>query len=228
MNIQIRLLKALAMLSLSALPAHAQLAVFPVEVDNARDMRFCEFVVIDGEFADIYNTTGLNECPDDVWDALDTTAMAAEMGVDAIQLNGPHFWAMDSQTVGFGEAKNFGGIEARVAARVPSAGLSASGGATPYTQFRTCKTQRIVYDAGQKVWEMLDTDGNVYVLQAHEEDFSLEDLDRLDQKMTALPDGWSWRSRVLDSELVLDLKQSECNFGIGDEFKQYYTLVPGQ
>jgi hypothetical protein len=220
------ILPGLAAAALAALPALAQQTTTPVDIDDTRSMRFCEFIVIDGEYGDIYNTSGLNECPEDIWNALDTAALAAEMGVDSVQLNGPHFWVMDEQTVGFGETKTFGGIDARWAARVPAAGLSASGGATPYTQFKTCKTQKMVYDAGQKVWEMLDADGNVYVLQAHEDEFTLDDLDTLDQKMTALPDGWSWRSRVLDAQLVLDLKQADCNFGIGDEFKQYYTLEP--
>jgi hypothetical protein len=222
----IALIGVAAGVSAAATVTQAQQATTPVEIDSARNMRFCEFIVIDGEYGDIYNTSGLNECPEDIWTALDTKAMAEEMDVDAIQLNGPHFWAMDSQTVGFGDTRDFGGIEARWGARVPAAGLSAAGGATPYTEFKTCKSQKMVYDAGQKVWEMLDADGNIYVLQAHEAEFTLDDLDTLGQKMKALPEGWSWRTRVLDDQLVLDLKAADCNMGIGDEFHQYYTLEP--
>lgn len=202
----------------------AQQQTTPVTLTDTRDMRFCELLVIDDGFVDIYNTSGLNTCPADAWDGLDPVALAEQMGVDAIQKNGPHHWAMDSQTIGFGETKSFNGIEARWAARAPLASLGGSEGATPYKPFKTCKDQNMVYDAGQKVWEMRDTDGNAYILQAHEDEFPIDTLDDLETEMESLPEGWSFRERVLDRQLVLDLKATECNTGIGDEFHQYYTL----
>ena len=66
----------------------------------------------------------------------------------------------------------------------------------------------------------------MWVLQAHEARFSLDDLDTLDAQMKSLPDGWTWGTRTLDEQLVLDLKAADCNMRIGDEFYQYYTLVP--
>ncbi len=149
------------------------------------------------------------------------------MNVQSIQKNGPHFWVMDSQTIGFGETKSFGGIDARWAAQAPVSSLGGSEGSTPYEPFQTCKTQKMVYDAGQKVWEMIDGKGQAWILQAHEAQFSLDDLDTLDAQMKSLPDGWNWRTRTLNDQLVLDLKAADCNMGIGDEFHQYYTLVPG-
>lgn len=197
-----------------------------VDVENTRNMRFCEVLVIDAGYVDIYNTSGLNACPEDAWNAIDPTAMAKQMDVQSIQKNGPHFWVMDSQTIGFGDTKSFGGIDARWAARAPVSSLGGSEGSTPYKPFKTCKTQKMVYDAGQKVWEMVDDKGEAWILQAHEAQFSLDDLDTLDTQMKSLPEGWSWRARVLDEELVLDLKAADCNKGIGDEFHQYYTLEP--
>ena len=198
----------------------------PVELSNTRNMRFCEVLMVKDGFVDIYNTSGLDECPEDAWNAIDPAAMAKEMGVESFQKNGPHFWVMDSQTIGFGETKTFNGIEARWGARIPASALGGSEGSTPYKPFKTCKTQRMVYDSGQKVWEMLDDNGQVWILQAHEAQFTIGDLDKLGSQMQSLPEGWSWRTRTLDKQLVLDLKESECNMGIGDEFHQYYTLEP--
>lgn len=197
-----------------------------VDVDNTRNMRFCEIVVINDGFVDIYNTSGLNACPEDDWNAIDPTVLAKQMNVQSIQKNGPHFWVMDSQTIGFGETKSFGSIDARWGARAPVSSLGGSEGSTPYQPFQTCKTQKMVYDAGQKVWEMIDDKGQAWILQAHEVQFTLDDLDTLDTHMKSLPDGWSWRTRTLDAQLVLDLKAADCNMGIGDEFHQYYTLEP--
>jgi uncharacterized protein YbdZ (MbtH family) len=197
-----------------------------VDLENARDMRFCEILVIKDGLVDIYNSSGLGNCPEDQWNELDPKALASQMGVDAIQKNGPHYWVMDSQTLGLGETKSFNGIPARWGAQISASFLGGSEGSSPYKQFKTCKSQKMVYDKGNKVWEMVDSDGNVWILQAHEAQFSLQDLDDLGSRMTSLPEGWSWRSRKLEKQLVLDLKQSECNMGIGDEFHQYYTLVP--
>jgi hypothetical protein len=197
-----------------------------VDVQDTRDMRFCEVLMIDDGKVNIYNTTGMSDCPEDAWSALDPAAMAKEMGVEGIQQNGPHFWVMDSQTLGLGETKTFNGIPARWAAEIPATYLSGSEGTAPYQPFRTCKTQKMVYDAGQKVWEMVDDKGQAWILQAHEAQFTLDDLDTLGTQMRSLPDGWSWRTHTLDEQLVLDLKAADCNMGIGDEFHQYYTLVP--
>jgi hypothetical protein len=197
-----------------------------VDVENTRNMRFCEVLMINEGNANIYNTTGMSDCPEDAWSAIDPAAMARQMGVEGIQKNGPHFWVMDSQTLGLGETKTFNGIQARWAAEISATFLSGSEGSAPYEPFKACKTQKMVYDAGQKVWEMVDDKGQVWVLQAHEAQFSLDDLDTLDTQMKSFPDGWSWRTRTLDEQLVLDLKAADCNMGIGDEFHQYYTLEP--
>ena len=208
--------------------AMAEQAVESVEVKNTRDMRFCEILVIDEGMVDIYNTTGLNACPAEDWEGLDPAAIAKQLGVDAIQKNGPHYWVMDSQTLGFGETRTFNGIAARWVAQIDAKFLGGSKGSTPYEPFKTCKDQRMVYDAGKAVFEMVDADGKVYILQAHEADFPMDTLASLGEKMAHLPAGWSWRSRVLDDALVLDLKAAECNIGNGDEFHQYYTLVPNE
>lgn len=204
----------------------AQQETTPVELSDTRNYRFCEILVINDGFVDIYNTSGLNQCPDDAWTALDPAATAKEMGVDAIQKNGPHFWVMDAQTISFGETKSFNGIDARWGARAPLSSLGGSEGSTPYKPFKTCKTQKMIYETDKDIYEMLDTDGNVWVLQAHDTQFPMESLGDLEAQMKLLPEGWSYRSRTLDQPLILDLKATECNMGIGDEFHQYYTLEP--
>jgi hypothetical protein len=70
-----------------------------VAVANTRDMRFGEILVIKEGGIDVYNTTGSNECPAELWDALDTEELAKELGAQAVRLNGPHYWMMDSQSL---------------------------------------------------------------------------------------------------------------------------------
>jgi hypothetical protein len=194
-----------------------------VTVENTRDMRYGEFFIIKEDGLQVYNTTGLNDCPAELWHALDLDAIKEQFGAMSVQLNGPHFWMMDRQTLALGEQVTIGGIEARWAARAPLSVVQkgASGGA-PYQIYTPSKTQSMVYDAGKPVFELIDPDRYVYVLQAREEQFPISELAGLGDKLK-LPEGWQYRSRVLEEDLSLDLGPAETIYAVGDDYHQYYT-----
>ena len=87
--------------------------VSAVTVSNTRDMRFGEILVVKPDVAEVYNTTGLNDCPLEPWEAMDTKSLAKEYDAVRVQKNGPKYWMMDSQTLMLGEKGTFGGIEGR-------------------------------------------------------------------------------------------------------------------
>jgi hypothetical protein len=133
---------------------------------------------------------------------------------------------MDSQTVTFGREETFGGIKARWVARLnPEILKTAATGIALYTVFNPKKTQKMVYDKGKPVYELVDPEGHVYVLQAHEEQFPIETLDKLGEKLK-LPEGWQFRTRILDEGLVLDLTPDTTIYAVGDEYHQYWTRIP--
>jgi hypothetical protein len=84
----------------------------------------------------------------------------------------------------------------------------------------------MVYLKGKPVYELVDPDGHVYVLQAHGPEFTLESLPKLGEQLKKLPKGWKYRTRTLTKELVLDLSPDETIYAVGDEFHQYYTRIP--
>ena len=225
-KVDVAALIALAAFMIGGIPlAEAQdRSVETVTVTEARDMRFCEILVVKERGIEVYNTTGTNDCPPELWDAMDTGKLAEELGAQAVRLNGPKFWMMDSQTVTFGEKASFGGIEARWAATVDPAILQ--GGNAPYTIYTPKKTQKMVYAKGKPVFELVDPDGHVYVLQAREERFPIESLGTLGEQMKQLPTGWQYRTRVLTEDLILDLGPDKTIHAVGDEFHQYYTRLP--
>jgi hypothetical protein len=197
-------------------------------INDTRNMRFGEILIAKVDGIEVYNTTGLNDCPAELWKALDLEKIKKQYGALKVELNGPHYWMMDSQTVSFGEKASFGALDARWVARLPLlTALEASKGSEPYKIFEPKKTQKMVYDKGKPVYEIVDSDGHVYVLQAHEEQFPLESLPQLGEKLTKLPKGWQFRTRTLTEDLVLDLKPNETIYAIGDEYHQYYTRIPG-
>jgi hypothetical protein len=197
-----------------------------VAVDNARDMRFCEILIVKPEGIDVYNTTGVSDCPANLWDSLDIDAIKTQYGAQAVQKNGPHFWMMDSQTFAAGEDATFGGIAARWVARLdPKIVAGASSGSVPYKVFNPKKTQKMVYAQGRPVYELVDPDGNVFVLQAHEEQFPIDSLATLGDDLK-LPEGWQFRTQVLEADLIMNLTPDMQISAVGDEYHQYWTQIP--
>src|SRR6266481_4494258 len=84
--------------------------------NNTRNMRFGEILVVKKSGVEVYNTTGMNDCPAKVWDAIDSKQLAKQLGALEIIKNGPHYWMMDNQTASFGEMATFDGLKARWAA----------------------------------------------------------------------------------------------------------------
>jgi hypothetical protein len=198
-----------------------------VTVQNARNNRYGEIFVIKQSGIEVYNTTGLNDCPAELWDALDLEAVKQEHEAIAVQKNGPHFWMMDWQELEMGEKASFGGIEARWAARAPASAVQKGGaqGAAPYAVYTPAKKQKLVYSKGRPVFELVDPEGNAYVLQARNEESSMGSLATLGDKLKLMPEGWSYRSRTLTEDLVLDLGPDKTIYAVGDDFHQYYTRI---
>ncbi|MGI1660910.1 hypothetical protein ACRDNQ_01615 [Palleronia sp. KMU-117] len=198
--------------------------VEPVTLTDVRGMRFCEFLLVFDDHVEIYNTSASAGCPDDLWSTLDPASIAAEHGAKAAQLNGPKFWAMDEQTVGFGETQTFGGIEARYAASLPIASLGSGKGADPYAPYVTQKSQNMVFQAGNPVYELVDSDGNVFVMNAYGDKVEGGDPANLATQLT-LPDGWTFQVSTPDSDLVIDQKIDTPSKMVGDDFDQYYSMI---
>jgi hypothetical protein len=197
------------------------------KITNTRNMRFGEILFVKPGGIEVYNTTGVNDCPAKLWDALDLKKIKKQSGALRVEKNGPHYWMMDEQTVSFGEKASFEGLEARwVATLNLAAAEKAAQGSEPYKVFLPKKTQRMVYFKGRPVYELVDPDGNVYVMQAHEEQFSIDSLPKLGEKLKKLPKGWQYRTRTLTEDLVLDLTPEKAIYAVGDEFHQYYTRIP--
>jgi hypothetical protein len=197
------------------------------KVTKTRDMRFGEILVVKEKGIEIYNTTGVNDCPAKLWDALDLDMLKKQYGALKVEKNGPHFWMMDEQTVSFGKKASFDGLEARWVARLdPAVAEKAAKGSEPYKVFNPKKTQKMVYSKGKPVYELVDPEGNEYVLQAHDEQFPIDSLPKLGEKLKKLPKGWQYRTRDLTADLVLDLTPDKTIYAVGDEFHQYYTRIP--
>lgn len=100
-------------------------------LQDVRGHRYGEILVVtstdDGLVADVYNSYTLNDCPQELWDALDPAAIARSEGALAAVVNGPRYWLVDSiEKSGppSPDVRDFGGI---LMARAATLNLGAAG-----------------------------------------------------------------------------------------------------
>lgn len=180
--------------------------------DNFRNLRYGEILVVTGGpiqyVATVYNTVGLNDCPQDLWDQLEPKKLARELRARKVLLNGPRYFMMDEIALqNPGAIKDFDGLEARHLAEVKlSLFTMLRGRSKPYTENTVSRTSRYVYKKGRPVYELIAPDGTTYVLQTYalivDPNLKESDLANLGNRLS-LPKGWQYRSRVLDDDLVL-------------------------
>jgi len=200
-------------------------------IDHQRGERYGEvlaaFMGENGLRAEVYGTQLLNDCPEEQWVALDAAAIAADLGALFVKLNGPRYWMLDGLGTKVAVVDpvfcDFGGITMR---RIAQVELGHEPKLGPYNEMHVNRGAIFFFDAGKKVYELIRPDGAAFVMQARcvgvDPTMSDERLDTLGDDL-ALPDGWSYRVRVLDEELVVDTSASLATV-VQDEFENTYTL----
>ena len=200
-------------------------------ISSMRGVRYGEVLAAyasdDGFRAEVYGTQLLNDCPQELWEQLDATSIAADLGALFVKLNGPRHWVLD----GLGTKvavlepvlKDFSGLTMR---RIAEVELGDDPTQVPYTIRHVNRGAIFFFDEGSKVYELVDPQGLAYVMQAYcigvDPSLTEELLDDLGDRLE-LPDGWSYRVRVLDAELIIDTSDHLATV-IQDELENTYTL----
>lgn len=202
-------------------------------VSEMRGVRYGEVLAVftsDAGFrAEVYGTQMLNDCPQEIWETLDQSVIASELGAVLVKLNGPRYWVLD----GIGQKvapiepvlRDFNGMTMR---RIATIELGDDLAAGPYIVRHVDRGAVFFFDAGALVYELVDPSGLVYVMQSYcvsvDPTLTEGDLATLGERLE-LPAGWAYRVRALDTELVVDTTETVATV-IQDEFENTYTL-PG-
>lgn len=200
-------------------------------VTDQRGTRYGEVlaVFLDGdEFtAHVYGTQLLNDCPPELWKTLVPETIAQELGALIVKLNGPRYWVLDG--LGSKSApiepvlREFNGLLMR---RIAVLELGRNPVQVPYTIRKVDRRVIMFFDAGSPVYELVDPGGLVYVMQAYCTGVDLtlgeKDLAGLGGRLS-LPEGWKFRTRTLNEELVVDTSHSLATV-LQDELENTYTL----
>jgi len=199
-----------------------------------RGVRYCEVLLLhkgaEGFSADVWNTMGMSDCPEDEWEALDAKAIAADRGAVVALLNGPRYWTLDSietdlrkgaPETTFGEIGMFQAATVDLGDELPSQ--------TPYTERPVARETVFGFDDGSKIYELVAPDGTTYVMQARSQivDEALEesDLPKLGDRLE-LPEGWTYRVRTLEEPL--DVRSTDGTaVVVQDEFQNTYQRIDG-
>jgi hypothetical protein len=178
-----------------------------------------------GPQATVYNSFPLNDCPAELWSALDAHALAAEHGAAAALLNGPRYWLMNSieKQQGPQITKTFGGIEMIQQATV----LLSSMNPAPYVPNKVSRHTVFVFNAGQEIYELLDPQGRHWVMQTWSQvsdpNLSRRDLPGLAARLD-LPAGWTYQPRWLANELRVDTRSRAAEV-LQDNLTNSYSLA---
>jgi hypothetical protein len=196
-----------------------------------RGVRYGEVLAVhlrdSGFEAEVFGTQMLNDCPQELWETLDPVVIAEELGALAVKLNGPRCWMLDGlgQKVAVVDPvlRDFNGLMTR---RIAVVNLGDAPVPGPYVEVRVNRGAVFFFDAGSPVHELVNPDGRAYVMQAYcigvDPSLTEESLNALGERLQ-LPDGWTYRTRILEDELVVDTTDSIATV-LQDELENSYTL----
>lgn len=185
-------------------------------VDKARGYAQGEIFLMKGEAghldALVFNTTGLNQCPPEQFDAIDVDALAKETESDAVWKNPRRFWMMDHLTIALvGEPREFQGLMFNFVAKMemPANFTPATGGQAALT-YRPSQIRRVTkyeFLAGSPVCLLRSPEGVTWVMQTYTThkaaDLTESDLPKLGERLS-LGEGWEFKAKTLGQDLVLD------------------------
>ncbi|MSO48085.1 MAG: hypothetical protein EXQ67_08385 [Thermoleophilia bacterium] len=189
--------------------------------------------------AEIYNTIGYNDCPEDKWVTITEEEVNADYGSEEAKINGPRFWAFDT-LIGSGSSTGgktyvFGGpdgIEMQVRGSLETKPREGTVGEEFYTVNEVGRDTIFVYDADQLVFELTDPEGQVYMMQSYaqiaDKTLTYDQLATMGSKLD-LPEGWTYASRMLTERFELNTDVSDGKaFVINDNlYNSYQRRVEG-
>ena len=209
--------------------------------DGVRGQRYTEIFLIapaeTGELiGSVYNTAGLNSpvgsgdtCPQPLLDQLDMQALADEYGAAAAVKNGPRLSCLDWLEAMVGSERDFHGLKARwiMWLDVPK-GLGHQQ-EMAYNPITGKRDTQFGINKGSPAFILDDPDGNAWVMKSVsliiDPQQTYEAMKHLGKRLH-LPPGWSFRSVVLEEDLVLTPENGTARI-LQDEVGNTYDRVGG-
>jgi hypothetical protein len=213
----------------TTLPGVQVAGVESTRLDGLHGRTVCELDVVhrvDGAVvADIYTTATVADCDQAAFAAVDTKAVEQQLGASLVLRNGPRVWVLDELTTSVasdGASIQPGGVTLEKSATVEFGAVDAP---KPYRGSTLRREAVVVFDAGRRVYDLHDPDGNTWVMQNFstriDPSLRIENLDKLGSRLN-LPKGWTFSSRVLDEQLRIEAPTRRMHV-LQDDFSNSYV-----
>ena len=203
------------------------------QISDLRGQRYCEILIGEGKLLkgirfDVYNTIGLNFCPQEEWIKLSEKKIKNKWNADFVKLNGPRYWTMDSMKSSLLNPTivSFNGIEMRKAGILDVGFRDIIGKRSVYKERKVRRNSIWIFNSNELVYELVSPDNKVYIMQSFStevKDLTLESLKDLKTQLK-LPRGWTYRARLITEELNVPIPQGLATV-IQDDFYNSYTLI---
>lgn len=197
---------------------------------HLRGSRYCEILLSQNMLTyDVYNTIGLNDCPETLWKTITIDNIKQEAHARFVILNGPRIFMMDSiKNTHFiqNQPKLFHGLAMRKAGILRLSIMELLVGKKAYREHKVKRYTTWIYDAGKPIYELIDSEGKVFVLQSYSLELLAQnpaDLAKLGEHLK-LPEGWRFHTEVLKKPIEI-IAQHHTAIVIQDDFLNTYQLA---
>jgi hypothetical protein len=186
-----------------------------LHLKNLRGVRYMEIFLVSSEpvngdlMGTCYNTTPYNRAggskdsaPAGAADKLNPVELAKQNDVKRVWLNPPRQWLLDNVDIEIGKVREFGGLEAGWVAIM----AMPKGEWAPFTTTTIARKSMFSFNKGTTVYLVDDPQGTTYIMKSVSPSVdkanTYENISTVASRLK-LPNGWKYRTAVLDKELVL-------------------------
>ena len=184
-----------------------------ISMDHMRGHRFAEVALFtgtspDNAVADFYNSTGVDDPTPARFAALDKDQLSQENDAIGAVLNPPRYWMFDEFRVfEAGDDRTFDGITMTWMGVVDVASLQKAVIGGSYFPGYIHRDNSYTYNQGSEAYLLDAPDGEVFVMQSYnahtDKGLATEESPATLGSRLTLPDGWRFRARTLDRDLVV-------------------------
>jgi hypothetical protein len=210
--------------------------------DNLRNYRYEEIDLFAKDplkkvlYVSTYNTTGQNagdeagdSAPKSLAQTVDPKRVAKQYQALSASISPPRHWTLDWLSDRVGAVRNFDGLDA------VWMGNSLAPGAKPGSPaYRTALVARSALEGfkkGSEVFLLDDPKGRTWIMVAYtDKDVPGQTIDKLESLggLMKLPQGWKFRTAMLEKELILEPKAGITAVTQDDKENIYHLTGPGQ
>ena len=177
--------------------------------------QFCEVAPFIGTtkenaVANFYNPTGVDNCTEEDFEKIVAAKdqIIKDTGARDVFLNPSRYWTWDEfEIFSVGDKQVFGGVTFAWMAAIPAMAMEASVGENHYNPGEIYRNNTYTYKAGTEVYLLDMGDGKVLVMQSWTKyvlaDLTADTLSDLGDRFKELPEGWSFRTKVLEKDLTI-------------------------